>query len=40
MSWSATKIRVKVPKGTAKGKGKVTVKTAAGRSAAKSFKRL
>jgi FG-GAP-like repeat/IPT/TIG domain/FG-GAP repeat len=40
MSWSATKIRVKVPQGTAKGKIKVTVKTAAGRSAAKSFKRL
>jgi hypothetical protein len=31
---------VKVPKGTAKGKVKVTVKTPAGRSAAKGFKRL
>ena len=40
VSWSATRIKVKVPKDTAKGTVKVTVKTSAGTSAAKTFNRL
>lgn len=40
VSWSSTKIKVKVPAGTARGWVKVTVRTVAGRSAAKSFRRL
>jgi uncharacterized delta-60 repeat protein len=39
VKWSATKIKVKVPKGTRKGAVKVTVKTSAGTSGAKTFKR-
>lgn len=38
--WSATKIKVRVPVGTARGWVKVTVRTVAGHSAAKSFRRL
>jgi uncharacterized delta-60 repeat protein len=38
-SWTATKIKVKVPKGTAKGKVKVAVKTSAGTSSWKAFMR-
>ena len=40
VSWSDTRIMVRVPWGTAGGAVKVTVKTAAGTSAAKGFKRL
>jgi hypothetical protein len=36
--WSATKIKVKVPKKAKLGKNKVTVKTAGGRSAARDFR--
>ena len=39
-AWSATKIKVRVPPGTVKGWVKATVRTVAGRSAAKSFRRL
>jgi hypothetical protein len=40
VSWSDTRIIARVPWGTAGGAVKVTVKTAAGTSAAKGFKRL
>jgi hypothetical protein len=40
VSWSDTRIIVRVPQGTVRGQVKVTVKTAAGTSAAKSFRRL
>ena len=40
VSWSATRIEVKVPAGAAKGSITVTAKTVAGRSAARSFRRL
>jgi hypothetical protein len=40
VSWSSTKIKVKVPTGTAQGLVKVTVKTVAGRSQAIAFRRL
>jgi len=35
--WTHTKIKVRVPNGTAKGKVKVTVKTEAGASRAQTF---
>jgi FG-GAP-like repeat/IPT/TIG domain len=38
--WSATKIKVRVPPGTPKGWVKVSVRTVAGHSATKSFRRL
>jgi IPT/TIG domain len=40
VSWSATKIRVRVPAGTLAGWVKVRVQTVAGRSTAQSFRRL
>jgi uncharacterized protein YfaP (DUF2135 family) len=40
VSWSPTKIKVKVPSGTAQGLVKVTVRTVAGRSQAIAFRRL
>ena len=40
VSWSSTKIKVKVPAGTAAGRVTVTVKTVAGRSPARCFRRL
>jgi hypothetical protein len=40
VSWSDTRIKVKIPSGTAAGTVKVTVKTAAGTSRAVNFKRL
>jgi hypothetical protein len=40
VSWSSTKIKVRAPKGTAKGWVKVTVRTVAGRSDATAFRRL
>ena len=39
-SWSSTRIRVKVPAGTAKGVVHVTVRTVAGRSTPAHFRRL
>lgn len=39
VTWSDTKIKVKVPKGTRKGKVKVVAKTSAGSSASKTFTR-
>jgi hypothetical protein len=40
VSWSASKIKVRVPRGAAKGSVKVTVTTLIGRSAGKTFLRL
>jgi hypothetical protein len=40
LSWDFTKIKVRVPKGTARGSVKVTVTTIIGRSAPKAFVRL
>jgi hypothetical protein len=40
VSWSASKIKVRVPRGTAKGPVKVTVTTLVGRSSGKPFLRL
>lgn len=40
ISWSATRIRVKVPRGTPKGSVQVTVTTVIGQSAPRSFFRL
>ena len=40
VNWSASKIKVRVPRGTARGSVKVTVTTLVGRSAGKTFLRL
>ena len=40
VSWSSTKVKVRVPQGTARGWVKVTVKTVAGSSAPEWFRRL
>jgi hypothetical protein len=40
VSWTSTKIKVRVPTGTAQGLVKVTVRTVAGRSQAIAFRRL
>jgi hypothetical protein len=39
LSWSATEVKVKVPKGAAKGRLKVTLTTSAGTSASRAFRR-
>jgi len=39
LSWSSTKIRVKVPRGTVKGRVKVVIRTLAGTSRSKRFTR-
>ena len=40
VSWRSTKVKVRVPQGTAGGWVKVTVKTVAGSSAPEWFRRL